>query len=74
MKYFHALWKLDNNRYAVRCIDWLNECVDLQFGNIEIPFSQIELIEVKKDDWLDSDLTVLYSPEVDGDLRTDRSR
>lgn len=48
MKYFHAIWKLDNNRYAVRCIDWLNECVDLQFGNIEIPFSQIELIEVKK--------------------------
>ncbi|MCO4095728.1 hypothetical protein KFV08_07840 [Macrococcoides canis] len=74
MRYFHAIWKLDNNRYSVRAIDYTYECVDLSYGNIEVPFNQVELIEVHKDEWLNSKLLTEYSPEVDGELRKDRNR
>lgn len=74
IKYFHAIWKLDNNRYIVYAIDYIHECVDLSFGNIEIPFNEIELIEVPKKEWLNNKLLTTYSPKIDGQLREDTNK
>ena len=71
MKYFHAVWSLDGNRYPVLNIDYVNENVDLRFNNTQVPFNEVDIIEVTSNEWLNSPDIVKYSSKVDGDLRED---
>lgn len=71
MKYFHAVWSLDGNRYSVLSIDYINHSVDLAFNNSQVPFSEVKLIEVTEEEWLNSTELVEHSNKVDGDLRKD---
>lgn len=40
---FKAAW--NEKVYEVLLIDWLNDLVDLENGNIDIPFNEVELLQ-----------------------------
>ncbi|ULG73201.1 hypothetical protein [Macrococcus brunensis] len=50
--YYLAKWnRVENHIYRVLLIDWLNELVDLEYGNIEVPFNEVEIYTVTRKEW-----------------------